>query len=109
MNDAVTFFVGCFTFVIVMILKIPVKKITWHLAQRNTLDRDACYIRYKRYNAVLFLLVAAVAVGAYYVLYRLVNLDHFKLCCTLKAGALAIALYAVYDQCVEDSDPKEKI
>ena len=91
MNDAVTFLVGCFTFLVMKPLKYPIKKWNWKLARGN-------YERYRRYNAVIFLLVMAVSVGTYYLLYRLVDLDHFKLCCTLKAGAMAMAIYAVYEQ-----------
>lgn len=91
MNDAVTFLVGCFTFLAVNQLKRPIKVWNWKLAKGD-------YCRYRRLNMVIFLLVMAVAVSSYYILYRLVNLDHFKLCCTLKAGAMAVAIYAVYEQ-----------
>ena len=91
MNDAVTFLVGCFTFLLIKFLKIPFKRLNWKLSRGN-------YQRYRRYNVVIFLLVMVVSVGAYYLLYRLVELDHFKLCCTLKAGAMAVAIYAVYEQ-----------
>ena len=90
-----------------MILKIPVKKLTWKLAKRYGGAQEDCYCRYRRYNSVLFLLVTVVAVGAYYVLYRLLELDHFKLCCTLKAGAMAIAFYDIYEQWTGPSGPKE--
>ena len=108
MNDAVTFFVGCVTFVVIMLLKIPVKKFTWKLAERHSWCDEDCYVRYKRYNSVLFFLIALVAVAIYYILYRVVELDHFKLCCTLKAGAMAIALYAVYEQWVGSSGSQNK-
>ena len=98
MNNTLNFLVGCFTFAAVMLLKIPVKKLTWKLARRCSRDEEECCCRYRRYNSVLFLLVTVISVGAYYILYRLMNLDHFKLCCTLKAGAIAIAFYAVYEQ-----------
>ena len=91
MNDKVTFLVGCFTFLTVNFLKRPLKKCNWKLSQGNMKQ-------YKRRNILIFLLVMAVSVGSYYALYRLVALDHFKLCCTLKAGAMAVAIYAVYEQ-----------
>ena len=91
MNDAVTFLVGCFTFLAVNILKKPIKK--WNRKRAGGNDPQ-----YRRRNMLIFLLVMAVSVGSYYVLYRLVELDHFKLCCTLKAGAMAVAIYAVYEQ-----------
>lgn len=97
MNSAVSFFVGAVTFVLVMILKMPVKRITWWLAKHCRTEERSRYVFYKRCNSVLFILTAVVAVYSYYVLYRLIALDHFKWCCTLKAAAIAMAIYAVYE------------
>ena len=108
MNQTVTFFVGLFTFLVVMALKIPVKKINWKLSGRRYSDPEKRYLCYRRYNFSLFFLVMAVSVGSYYVLYRLVQLDHFKLCCTLKAGAMAIAIYAVDEQWSGSRKDREK-
>ena len=91
MNDAITFLVGCVTFLTVNLLKIPIKAWNRKQAKEN-------YSRYRIRNSVIFLLVMAVAVGTYAMLYHLADLDHFKLCCPLKAGAMAVAIYAVYEQ-----------
>lgn len=96
MHNAVTFLSGCFTFLAVQYLKAPIKKASWRRACRG--GEQGRYGRYRRYNFMIFFLVTAVAMGAYSALYHLVGLDHFKLCCTLKAGAMAVALYAVYEQ-----------
>jgi len=35
-------------------------------------------------------------------------MDHFKWCCSLKAGAVAIAIYAVYEQWFGERDKNRR-
>lgn len=98
MSITIAFFVGCITFVIMMLLKIPVKKMMFILANIIEVDEDESYILYKRLNGVVILLTIMVAVVCYYFVLQWLGEEHFKLCCSLKAGVIAIALYAVYEQ-----------
>lgn len=95
MNYAIAFFVGCSTFVIMMLVKIPVKKLTRYLADRNNYEDDKLY---KRYNIVLQLLTIIIACVIYMAVLSYLGDDHVKLCCAMKAGVIAIALYAVFER-----------
>jgi len=98
MNSAIAFFVGCLTFVLMMVIKIPIKKLIQALVERTDYDEDRQYVLYKRWNTVLLLVAMLVATVCYFYVGMLLRIDHFKWCCSLKAGAIAIALYAVYEQ-----------
>ena len=98
MNTAIAFFVGCLTFVLMMVIKIPIKKLILALVERTDHDEDRQYVLYKRWNTVLLLVTVLVAAVCYFCVALLLEIDHFKWCCSLKAGAIAIALYAVYEQ-----------
>lgn len=98
MNTAIAFFVGCLTFVLMMGIKVPIKKLIWTLVERTEYDEDRQYVLYKRWNTVLLLVSMLVAAVCYFYVGLLLEIDHFKWCCSLKAGAIAIALYAVYEQ-----------
>lgn len=96
MNDAIAFFVGCVTFVSMMLIKIPIKRfIVWLVGGETSGDKR---ILIKRCNSILFIVTMIVAVLLYWGLFKILDIDHFKLCCSLKAGAIAIALYAAYEQ-----------
>lgn len=98
MNTAIAFFIGCLTFVLMMGIKIPIKKLIFSLVERAVEGETRRYVMYKRWNTVLLFVTAAVAAVCYYLVGLVLGLDHFKWCCSLKAGAIAIALYAVYEQ-----------
>ena len=98
MNTAIAFFVGCLTFVLMMIIKIPIKKLIFALVERMDHNEDRQYVLYKRWNTVLLIVTVLVAAVCYFYVGLLLEIDHFKWCCSLKAGAIAIALYAVYEQ-----------
>ncbi len=98
MNITIAFFVGCITFVLMMLIKIPVKKITFFLAGRLEDDEDDRFVLYKHLNGVIILLTIMVAAVCYYFVLGWLGEEHFKACCSLKAGVIAIALYALYEQ-----------
>lgn len=98
MNTAIAFFVGCLTFVLMMGIKVPIKKLIWTLVERTEYDEDRQYVLYKRWNTVLLLMAVLVAAVCYFCVGMLIGIDHFKWCCSLKAGAISIALYAIYEQ-----------
>ncbi len=104
MNMAITFFVGCVTFVLVMIVKIPVKKLTALIANRIAIEDDEEYVLYKRLNVVLILLAILLAMASYYWVMLVLELEHIKWCCSIKAGAIAIAIYAVYELLLSDQE-----
>lgn len=96
MNNAIAFFVGCVTFVSMMLIKIPIKHFIVWLVKDAVSDDSRLLI--KRCNSILFIVTMVVAVFLYWGIFKILNIDHFKLCCSLNAGAIAIALYAVYEQ-----------
>lgn len=98
MSISIAFCVGCITFVLMMVLKIPMKKITGFLAHKLEPDEDDAYILYKRLNGVIILLTIMIAIVCYYLVSQWLGIENFKFCCSLKAGFIAIALYALYEQ-----------
>ena len=97
MNFTIAFFVGCITLALMMLIKLPVKAITRRLADDSS-DERGNDIRYKRYNMILFVLVFVVACILYYFVLQWLGETHFKFCCSLKAGVIAIALYSVFER-----------
>lgn len=102
MNSAITFFVGCVTFVMMMGIKHPIKRIIFSLTKYFVLDLEKQYIAYKRWNVLLLPITVVVAAICYYFVLKVMAIEHFKWCCSLKAGAIAIAIYAVYEQWFEE-------
>lgn len=98
MNIAIAFFVGSLTFVLMMGIKIPIKKLTRAIARQIEENEETSYILYKRLNIVVIIVVMLVAVICYYFVLQWLGETHFKFCCALKAGAIAMALYAFYEQ-----------
>lgn len=98
MNMAIAFFTGCITFALMFIIKIPIKSFTYRIASRATLDDKKCQVLYKRYNILIIIVTMTVATICYYLLLQVLGEEHFKLCCSLKAGAISVALYAVFEQ-----------
>lgn len=98
MNIAIAFYAGCVTFVLMMVLKLPVKKLTGMLADKLEYFEGDRFVLYKRLNCVIILLTIIVAAICYYIISTMLGTGHFKLCCSLKAGMIAIALYAAYEQ-----------
>lgn len=98
MNAAISFFVGCLAFVLMMGIKIPVKRLVFTMVERAYYEEEKQFIMYKRWNTVLLGIAMLVAAVCYYFVGQVLEIDHFKWCCSLKAGAIAIALYAVYEQ-----------
>lgn len=98
MNMAISFLSGSITFVLVMLIKVPIKKLNAQVAEEKAYSEEEFYKIYKRRNGVIYLCVALVALVSYcFILYALGE-EHIKLCCSMKAAAIAIALYAVYEQ-----------
>lgn len=99
MNSMITFFVGCVTFVMMMFIKIPVKRLTREAAH--------CFTQYKHWNLILIVLTFLVALICYCFVLVWVGESHFKLCCALKGAAVAMAFYAVYEQWFGEDSLKE--
>lgn len=97
MNMAIAFFVGCLTFVIVMLIKIPLKKLNAKLADVIEVETDREYVLYKRLNVSVILISMLIAMVSYYWVMQLLGLEHIKWCCSIKAGAMAIAMHAIYE------------
>ena len=97
MNFTIVFFVGCVTLALMMLIKIPVKMITGRLANRS-FEEGKNEVLYKRLNLVIFVLVFVLACVIYYLVLQWLGETHFKFCCSLKAGVIAIALYSVFER-----------
>lgn len=101
MNSVITFFVGCVTFTLMLLIKIPIKKLNWDLAKSD--------LQYKRFNIFLIVLTFLVALVCYCFALVWLGETHFKLCCAIKGAAVATAFYAIYEQwCGEDSTRGQK-
>lgn len=100
MNNAITFFVGCVTFVLTMGVKIPLKMFTKYMVNRFCWDAEYEEIVRKRVNLLVILLALIIALLCYTVLQMILELDHFKLCCALKATAIAVSIYYIYEKCM---------
>lgn len=98
MNGAISFFVGCITFVLMMVIKIPIKRLVLSVVEQRIYEEEEQYVLYKRWNTVLLFVTLLVSAVVYYFVGAFLEIDHFKWCCSIKAGAIAIALYAVYEQ-----------
>lgn len=89
---------GILTFVIIMIMKIPVKKINKRIAQHYSKNNEADNKLYHRLNFIVIVFTIIVSVIIYSVELSHFGISHFKLCVPLKSGALAMAIYAVGEQ-----------
>lgn len=98
MNHSIAFFVGCLTFVIMMLVKVPIKRGVNYLIENSTIDEERNYVYKRRMNFCVIIATFVVASMCYFYVGLLLEIDHFKWCCSLNAGAIAIALYAVYEQ-----------
>ena len=98
MNIAIAFFVGCLTFVLLMVIKIPFKKINRIVARQAENDEEKAEQLYKHLNIIVIVITMLVATICYFLVLQWLGETHFKFCCALKAGAIAMALYALYEQ-----------
>lgn len=97
MNFTIAFFVGCITLAVMMLVKIPIKYLTRELAERSFGEKDSDVL-YKRYNLVVIVLVFVMAIVIYYFVLQWLGESHFKLCCSMKAGIISLALYSVFER-----------
>jgi len=98
MNMAISFFVGCLTFILMMFIKVPFKSLFASLAEKKCKNENDRQEMYKRLNSVIIFITLMVSLICYYFVLQLLGETHFKLCCCMKAGAVAIAIYAVFEQ-----------
>ena len=98
MNMAISFFVGCVTFVLVMFVKLPIKKINYKLAARVVDNEEEKQILYKKLNVIIIFIAMMLSMICYYFVLRMLGGTHFKMCCSIKAGAIAVALYMIFEQ-----------
>jgi len=101
MNMAIAFFGGCMTFVLMMVIKIPIKKINMVLTERYCEDEEKKQLFYKRLNVSIIVVTMLVSMLCYYVVARMFVISNIKWCCAMKGGAIAIALHAIYAQWFE--------
>ena len=102
MNMSIVFFVGCITFVLMMFIKKPIKKLNSGLALKATKADVERIVLYKRLNVVIIFVTMMLSMVCYYFVLKLLGEGHFKMCCSIKAGAIAVALYMVFEQWIGD-------
>lgn len=97
-NFAIAFFVGCITLVLMTIIKIPIKQLTRFIANRLETDKEDSHVLYRRFNGIIIILTMIVSAFCYYFVLQGLGEEHFQICCSMKAGAIAVALYAAFEQ-----------
>ena len=103
MNMSISFFVGCITFVLMLFIKMPIKKLNSGLALKATkTDATERILLYKRLNVVIIFVTMMLSMVCYYFVLKLLGAGHFNMCCSIKAGAIAVALYMVFEQWIGD-------
>lgn len=103
MNTAISFFVGCITFVAMMFIKKPIKRVTFGLAEKKGKREEDKRVLYKRLNIMIIFAAMFVAMIFYYLVLIFLGETHFKMCCSLKAGAVSVALYVIFEQWFGDN------
>ncbi|MBR6643565.1 MAG: hypothetical protein IKL28_07900 [Lachnospiraceae bacterium] len=101
MNMAIAFFGGCMTFVLMMVVKVPIKKLNMAIAERFRDDEDEIELLYKRLNVSVMVAAMLLSMLCYYIVAAMLGITNLKWCCAMKGGAIAIALHAVYAQWFE--------
>ncbi len=102
MNMAIAFFGGCMTFVLMMVIKLPIKKLNHWIAEQFYKDDDEQKLLYKRLNVSIMVTAMLLSMLCYYVVAGMIfEVSNLKWCCAMKGGAIAIALHAVYAQLLE--------
>lgn len=98
MANILAVLVALFVFFLMFLLKAPMKRWSRRIAEgRYGEDGDKAYTLYRRLNVSIIIMTALLAVLIYYLICLWGGLHH-KLCCSFKAGVMALALYALYDQ-----------
>lgn len=88
--------VGVQVFLYVFLLKIPLKKLHMQIASKKDTER-ARQAKFRHLNATFILWVFFLSVSIYYIICLLLEIHH-KLCCSFKSVAIALTLYAIYEQ-----------
>ena len=98
MANILAVLVALFVFFLMFLLKIPMKRWSWRIAEdRHRGNEGRAYALYRRLNVSVIIMTVLLSVLIYYLICLWGGLHH-KLCCSFKAGVLALALYALYDQ-----------
>lgn len=101
-NDFIMFWVGIVTFFAMMIIKIPIKKLNWILADYLDSDGYSRYKMYRRLNIWVIIVTFLISFLLYLFVLTVLGDSHIKLCCSFKGAGIAIALYAIVEQIVGD-------
>lgn len=100
--DIYAFLAGTLTLAIVMILKIPIKKLTRRLADQYAgkpgRDENRRKSVYKRLNGVIFVLAMAVGVSVFAITAVISSQIEFSLGSAALSGLIAIAEYEIIEQ-----------
>jgi len=102
MNMAIAFFGGCMTFVLMMVIKLPIKKLNRWIADCFFEEDDERELLYKRLNVSIMVVTMLLSMVCYYIVAGMFDIEHLKWCCAMKGGAIAIALHAMYAQWFEE-------
>lgn len=108
MNMAIAFFSGCMTFVLMMVIKMPIKKVNQMVAGALCEEERERRFLYKRLNVSVMVVAVLVSMLCYYIVAELFMVSNIKWCCAMKGGAIAIALHALYSQLFEVPQDKSE-
>ena len=89
------------TFVLMMVIKLPIKKVNKVIAERFCEEEDKKTLLYKRLNVSIMAVTVLVSMMCYYMVAEMMMVSNIKWCCAMKGGAIAIALHAIYAQLFE--------
>ena len=104
MNMAIAFFSGCMTFVLVMVIKIPLKRMNRWVVVHFFEENDEPELLCKRFNVSIMVVAMLLSMLSYCIIGGMIfEMSNLKWCCAMKGGAIAIALHAIYAQWCEIS------
>lgn len=100
---SIAFFVGCVTFVLMLFIKVPLKKMSAYIADRIGKNDEEKQVLCKRLHISILFFTMLVSMIIYYFVLIFLGETHFKMCCSLKAGTIAVALYMIFEQWFGDN------
>lgn len=97
-NSIIMFLIGGVIFVLMPLIKIPIKKCTRDLAERWATDDEDQIKIYHWLNLILVAFTVLIALFLYCIVLLWLREAHFKFCCSLKGIAIAMAFYMLLEQ-----------
>lgn len=97
-NYTIAAICGLATFLLMLVIKIPVKIITRKIAEtRDGSDYDRRVLN-KRLNLIIIVLTFLLGFILFWESNNLLKIEHFSMSHAIEAGAFAIAYYALFER-----------